>query len=182
MKERPILMSGSMVKATLENRKRQTRRVVKPQPDGIRPSVFVSGLEDLHGREIRAAYGKPGDRLWVRETYTINAFDQVLYKVDFTTRGEETSGMGWKSPYHMFRQYSRILLNLEAVRVERLQDISPSDCRAEGLRPESELSLLWRDDVRAKYRVLWDELNAKRGYGWDTNPWVWVLTFEQVKP
>lgn len=70
MKERPILFSGEMVRAILEGRKTQTRRVIKPQPDNVRNSVFVkSGFETNHGYEIKCPYGQPGDRLWVRETW-----------------------------------------------------------------------------------------------------------------
>ena len=203
MKERPILMSGPMVKAILENRKWQTRRVVKPQPievpitNGSAPGCYLAWPNSdahLEWQDVLAdtdyyvqagfcPHGKPGDRLWVRETWNCidsgirtQRQDWVRYRA---TDGEE---MHWRPSIFMPRWACRLVLNLEAVRVERLQDISPSDCRAEGIRPDSELSLLWRDDVRAKYHDLWNELNAKRGHGWDSNPWVWVLTFEQVTP
>jgi hypothetical protein len=77
MKERPILFKAEMVRAILDGRKTQTRRAVKPQPaSGVRQSPFSSsGLEDGHGRELSCPYGKPGDQLWVRETWRIGAWD-----------------------------------------------------------------------------------------------------------
>jgi hypothetical protein len=72
----------------------------------------------------------------------------------------------------MHRWASRINLAVTNVRVERLQDISGLDTIHEGLRTPSR-----HDTRREEFRELWDSLNAKRGHGWDTNPWVWVVEF-----
>lgn len=179
MKKRPILFNGEMVRAILAGRKTQTRRVVKPQPHN--PGL-QAWLEEVSDGFIRSPYGVPGDRLWVRETWNCietgiktQRQDWVRYRA---TDGEE---LYWKPSIFMPRWASRITLTITGVRVERVQDISSDDCRAEGLTPDSEISLLWRENIRDKYRDLWNSINAKRGYGWDTNPWVWVISFE-VQP
>lgn len=85
----------------------------------------------------------------------------------------------------MPRWASRITLELTDVRVERVQEISEADCKAEGCSREPDHGGFYGPDgtplLKPTFRVLWDSLNAKRGYGWDTNPWVWVLTFKQEK-
>lgn len=173
MKERPILFSPPMVAAILNEQKWQTRRIVKNQPAN----------DQIPVDDLRCPYGQPGDRLWVRETWAATDNDGLgityLYKAD----GDDTGNpaIRWQPSIFMPRTASRLTLELTSVRVERLQDISASDCRAEGLRPDDELSLLWRDNIRDKYRILWNSLNAKRGYGWDVNPWVWVLAFEVTR-
>jgi len=202
MKERSIIFGSEMVKAILEGRKTQTRRVIKPQPaSGIRFSPFVPGqVEDGHGRELRCPYAV--DRLWVRETWTEgynrlliegegddeNAVS-IIYKDgteiyrpcpaataehwgDFSLDGDLNPI--WKSSMFMPRWASRITLEVVSVRVERLQEISDSDARAEGV--------LCDLNCRRPFMELWDSINAKRGYGWDSNPWVWVIEFERVTP
>lgn len=161
MKERPILFSAPMVRAVLEGRKTQTRRVIKPQPSaGVRDSVFVhSGLEDGHGRELRCPYGAPGDRLWVRETWAVQRFEPCLpherdwqelhsptirYLADGATQrvqGDRATGVGiYHGPVeksrpsiHMPRWASRITLEITDVRVHRVQNISEADALAEGI-------------------------------------------------
>jgi hypothetical protein len=93
MKERPILFNTEMVKAILDSRKTETRRIVKPQPNGgVRKSPFVqSGLEDGHGYEIRCPFGQPGDRLWVRETWRIGAWrEDGRFAIDYAASPELT--------------------------------------------------------------------------------------------
>lgn len=146
MKTRPILFSGPMVRAILEGRKTQTRRVVKPQP---------AHCADLPmGKDLTFAsacpYGQPGDRLWVRETWAVGTlFDYVrpslLPKPDCESKlavdyaanprriwHSEDQGR-WRPSIHMPRWASRITLEITSVRVERLQDISHKDAIAEGL-------------------------------------------------
>lgn len=203
-RERPILFSGPMVRAILEGRKTQTRRVVKPGPSsGVRWSPFVStGLEDGHGREIRIAYGQPGDRLWVRETWgyapgTLNEERLCCYKAtpeiapfawparrgpigDFVAR--------WRPSIHMPRWASRLTLEITDVRVERLQQITAADAWQEGIRPvgvaeqagDGASDIDPESAVVGEFIDLWNSLNAKRGFGWDANPWVWVLTFNRA--
>jgi hypothetical protein len=204
MKERPILFSAPMVRSIREDRKWQTRRVLKNQPtfaSAVPHTERWTQMENgYHHREVnvndkwigaeyyRCPHGQPGDRLWVRETYTRLWFNEIVgwqtyYKADDNLDFVREAAQGqWKPSIFMPRKYSRDLLELTAVRVERLQEISADDCRAEGMRPDDELSLLWRENIREKYRILWDSLNKKRGYDWEGNPWVFVETFERVAP
>lgn len=221
MREHPIIFSGPMVRAILEGRKTQTRRVVKPQPSaGVRDSVFArSGLEDGHGRELRCPYGQPGDRLWVRETWGyrcgigVNPTTEAVieYRADRArsklpvpngqpglprqrpnmTHPELLAWWGrWRPSIHMPRWASRITLEITDVRVERVQDISEADARAEGVlwvpgHGEIEPADLEEGysnylNCRGGFQVLWDSINAKK-YPWSANPWVWALTFKRVE-
>lgn len=151
MNEKPILFSGAMVNAILAGRKTMTRRVVK--------------------NDAKCPY-EAGDKLWVRETFAVNCVDGkdlVFYRADC---GSDGDGAKWKPSIFMPRQHSRITLRITEVRLERLQDMKREDAEAEGIGD----SPLWRP----AFKQLWDGLNAERGYGWDTNPWVWVVSFEKI--
>lgn len=186
-KERPILFSEPMVKAILEGRKTQTRRVIKPQPERLGEVVWDFGSEetcfigDESAREYllynaRNPYGwayhdGTADRLWVRETWRHYKLEnRTSYRAD----GEEdvTPLLTWRPSIHMPRWASRITLEITDVRVERVQEISLGDIRAEGLDPLPVVN------PRGDFADLWDSINLKRGYGWDQNPWVWVICFK----
>lgn len=183
MKERPILFSSPMVRTILEGRKTQTRRVIKPQPvSGVRFSPFVPGqVEDGHGQEMRCPYGV--ERLWVRETWAENKVLPIADRPvgDYIYRADGVYSGTWKPSIFMPRRASRITLEVVSVRVERLQSISERDCCLEmgcavewpGPGPEP-----YKRNLRTSFGILWDTINAKRGYGWDKNPWVWVVEFE----
>lgn len=145
-------------------------------------------------QEIKCPYGQVGDRLWVRETWFNNSFypqdkENVLYRADgeFHEQVEDYLEGRWSPPRFMPRWASRILLEITGVRVERLQEITSWDIEREGLPYEinrkdeaheiedSEVALDW-------FQRVWDSLNAKRGYGWEANPWVWVISFERSSP
>ena len=196
MKERPILFSGPMVRAILEGRKTQTRRVVKPQPptafvtvrveDGTQASWCLRNQSAFDLPEsaadwltLRCPYGVPGDRLWVRETWgscTTNGTVCSGYRADVALRPEIEAGVDrWRPSIHMPRWASRLLLEVKAVRVERLQEISEDDAFAEGISGGD-----WLGNPVGTYRELWDSINAKRGHSWESNPWVWVVEFERV--
>lgn len=195
-KDRPILMSGPMVRATLADLKTQTRRVINPQPTDwtTLPDGYATNWPCVNKRGFAAAqdcpYGGVGGLLWVREKWQHHPeagmtygdvgipSDAVCYAADLTAQEVSDSGR-WRPSIHMPRWASRITLRITGVRVERVQDISEADARAEGFTVD--------DVIRAKlpsardcYRYLWDELNAERGYGWDANPWVWVIEFERA--
>ncbi len=198
MKERPILMLAPMVRAILDGRKTQTRRVVKPQPHyrdvagAFASWVFKDGLLYPNAKpEVIAMcpHGRPGDRLWVRETWAhgIHALNAkhdedgpFVYAATDGTQGRLSDK--WKPSIFMPRWASRITLELTGVRVERLQEISESDAKAEGCEP----AIAGQDadgpikTYRTGYVYLWNAINEDRGFGWLTNPWVWVLEFKRV--
>ena len=169
MKERPIYMTTDEVNAILDGRKTQVRRIAKPEVENR-----WSLVDTLDGASVfneSNAYGIPGDRLWVRETWCYVGEvpgPEIIYKAttpDF---------MGWCSPAIMPRWASRITLEILSTRVERLKQITDSDCYAEGI--ESDISDVM-GEPRIKFARLWDTLNAKRGYPWADNPFVWVIEF-----
>lgn len=228
MKERPIIFSGPMVKAILEGRKTQTRRVVRPQPHkGVMAfSPAISGahwipqeqvgydfgpnnpatqLTTMNGSPIKSPYGVPGDRLWVRETFALYQTIDFVKRPDGRSFSEVSDGLAayradgytsiddlkehlllmddgnleavavdnnkWKPSIHMPRWASRILLEVVEVRVERVQEITGEDCLMEGIQPYTGID----------FCTLWNSVNARRGFGWDTNPWVWVVTFKRIE-
>lgn len=194
LRERPILFNGDSVRAILRGQKTQTRRVVKPQPHaGVRLDPTIpSGLTDGHGREIRLRYGTPGDNLWVRETWAMRSdaepgSEKAKHHLHYKADGDELSGEwhdyhpGWRPSIFMPRWASRVLLEITEVRLERVQAISEEDAIAEGA-PKMHLDGLgqtWATHKRG-FESVWDSINAKHGFGWEENPWVWVIKFEQL--
>lgn len=176
MKERPILFSAPMVRALLEGRKTQTRRIVKlPAKDGSGDNRFV--FDDAEGRKrfIDCPYGEPGDRLWVRETWRPAQVDGMAWYA--ATCGDETHER-WKPSIHMPRWASRITLEITGVRVEQLQDISESDAIAEGVTPSDMKAISCLDRNYHAYFMLWESINGSGS--WDLNPWVWVIEFRRI--
>lgn len=208
MADRPILMSAPMVRAILAGAKTQTRRLVKGAPDDwapMQPEVYSPTVVDRHGEElpgpdafgagnedgsdwVRCPYGQPGDRLWVRETH-MDLGACYLYRADDSAEQERAlvaPGQRWRPAIHMPRAASRITLEITAVRVERLRDISEADARAEGI---SEFVGGWwceHDDAeqiagmtpQEGYAHLWERINGAGS--WAENPWVWVVTFQRA--
>jgi hypothetical protein len=217
MADRPIQFSAPMVRALLDGRKSQTRRAINPQPaaDFIEATIGAEGLTfrpaALFGSDTHAALRRlyrPGDRLWVREAW--RTFDGagmdddraprdlptqiVWYGADGPTPTEIFAGR-LRAGMHMPRWASRLTLIVTEVRVQRLQEISEDDAKAEGpgfvgkitgevcessASHRLGIGPRWRN-ARDWYADLWDGLNADRGYGWDTNPWVVAVSFETVK-
>jgi hypothetical protein len=201
MTDRPIIFSAPMVRALLDGRKTQTRRVLKPQAAGnaYRLAVydpqraaffFDEGTGAL--QPVRLPYA-PGDRLWVREAFRgdagYNAYPPrewshwpVSYEADpfETCIGLDTGRL--RPSIHMPRWASRITLTVTDVRVQRLQEISEGDAIAEGCAPvmvregrsSSGMAFSvwsWRDG----YKDLWNSLHDPEA--WGANPWVVALTF-----
>jgi hypothetical protein len=195
VKEKPILFSGEMVRAILAKQKTQTRRVMKPQPTHVRDVNFAEFGESL--KEIKCPYGNIGDRLWVREGLVKNSLEGWVYKVDespvLVGKKDLTAMIGWahhKDKYHcasihMPRWASRITLEITNLRVERVQDISQDDAIDEGCTWGEKVRLpgawekVWTKSPVSDFHTLWDSINGKK-YPWDSNPWVWVVTFKQV--
>jgi hypothetical protein len=190
-RERPILFSGEMVKALLDGRKTQTRRIVKPQPWSITAhwpddSSHVLWQDVLKNQHYYTEcgycpYGRPSDRLWVRETWQdCRGCGRVSYRADKHDAGcicYEPLGR-WRPSIFMRRDDSRITLEIVSVRVERVQEITSQDCVAEGLelvRPE------FAGNLPFAFAELWDSINAKK-HPWDANPWVWRIDFRRIKP
>jgi hypothetical protein len=196
MKERPILMKAHEVRAILAGTKVQTRRVVKPRKDPDFGCHLAPG--EIAGDENRSRlcpYGRPGDRLWVREAWTTHKFMDAIPPRDLTTisiayvaDGPIKTGK-YRQAFHMPRRYSRILLDVTAVRVERLQDISEADAKAEGVTPKWEPGCSGRlmealggfrfRPAGSAYAELWEQINGPGS--WDANPWVWVVEFRRVE-
>jgi hypothetical protein len=195
MKERPILFSAPMVRAILAGQKTQTRRVVKPEPQMVThdrktttwegdPGVLLDLLEQT-GRKCR--YGKPGDRLWVRETFQRFSDDgEIMYRADPASlramnelKYDECQEARWRPSIHMPRWASRILLEVVSVRVERLNDISESDLAAEGIQELIDGGVDHDGTPLDTYRVLWESINGRGS--WESNPWVWVVEFERAE-
>lgn len=185
-RDRPIIFGSEMVHAVLNGRKTQTRRVVKPQP----PSrIYSDGNTRWSpsgvwgGKDWFCPYGQPGDHLWVRETwgefFLDGAGECVVYRADGEIDMSHMAFGRWRPSIHMPRWASRITLEVTGIRAERVQDITIRDILAEGI----DSSPSWDSDdvIAAKWIELWDGINAKRGYSWDSNPWVWVIEFKAME-
>lgn len=236
IKERPILFSGPMVRATLEGRKTVTRRLVKggqlPKFNGEEPEhcfrwtaagqhhprygYIVHGeTEEQCAAELGAygvcPHGKPGDRLWVRETCLINDYrdndvpeperadTQVIYKADGLPDWEgEEAEIRWRPSIHMPRWCSRILLEITGVRVERLQ-AGDGETAFESRYVAEGIHRIHHGDGDYYFHPFknepgpgnwsdpfdaWRELwvSVNGGESWNANPWVWVVEFKRVMP
>jgi hypothetical protein len=207
MKERPILFSGDMVRAILEGRKTLTRRLLKPQPIVRDIERFEIEYREFIMWSLKALighcpYGQPGDQLWVRETWMNIEGIKTYYKADlkaesitFAENLRKAFDFKWKPSIHMPRWASRILLEIDEIKVERVQDINEDDAKAEGsdFRSypykdgndtryiESNLPAEYGVIFRNSFAGLWDSIYAKQGAGWDDNPWIWVIKFHRLE-
>jgi hypothetical protein len=232
MKERGMLFSKPMVLALLDGSKTQTRRILKGNIEGFdlnglgnltignKPLGYCAVLRAPKARWIaddkpwhewiKCPYGKPGDRIWVRENFqpiyaegwnegkNDETGDPVNYKTGegydvsypatdgivefYDSETDECSQRVWPS-IHMPRWASRIDLEITGVRVERLQDISDQDARAEGCQPAQPFmasGIVIPGQWRHGYQDLWEAINGAGS--WDENPWVWVVEFRRIKP
>lgn len=240
MKERPILFSGPMVRAILEGRKTQTRRVapvtdlkIKDHGDGMltwsvhfsKPprGVFSSHsggkFSEAQARSIIASqfcpYGAPGDRLWVRETWMDLrgtgiegvipgrerwAYGEMSPAGSASDEARRDFGLKWRPSIFMPREASRLLLEITEVRVQRLQEITAEDAVAEGAQrftgrvpsftggtgpswsmgaPTSHGECL--GSARFAFANFWNRTVRVAELDWDSNPWVWAITFRRVE-
>lgn len=183
----PILFNMEMVRSILDCRKSCTRRIIKPQPQGY----FEVSEEPLYIYDTDGKQGKitppyqPGDILYVRETFIQAAAHIFWYKAD--DKPWMSKDLLWKPSIHMPKEAARIWLKVTDVRVERLQDITGLSVQKEGIEVDpnecaskfdfiSELFLL--------FQRLWDSTIKKSNlnhYGWDANPYVWVIEFERCE-
>lgn len=204
MTERGMIFNGEMVRAILDGSKTQTRRVMKPQPAndierGTFPNAeaygWVSSLKHKFGSATAhfCPFGKPGDRIWVRETWTHDSIDAEngSYSPDYraTANGQPLDGR-WTPSIHMPRWASRITLEITNVGVQRLQSISQNDAVREGLvrLPASGRYCINQGDqyfggashdAREVFSWLWSSIYGVES--WQANPWVWVIEFRRVE-
>lgn len=184
-----------MVRAILEGKKTQTRRLVRPQPVEHEDGSWV-----WHGGKalLRAGYGagyvhtsraamekamlavSPWrcKRLWVRETFLDNALPDYTSVYFYRADGhEKPSDRKWVPAIHMPRKACRLVLGGVTIWVERLQEISRWDAYEEG----ADRNLIFPSPIEW-YENLWDQLNGKSGFRWEKNPWVWVIEFRRYAP
>lgn len=222
VKELPILFKGRLVRAILDGRKTQTRRVVKLDAElkargctslegawvdpgfGDGQYLHVPGPHETFHR-LHSPYGFKGDRLWVRETWQVvyptgepNQYSvlqptgtdpqrhgKVLFHADHAAEKADEPRFPWRPSIFMRRWASRIALEITGVRVERLQQISEEDAVAEGISRGN--GILYADEPLSEqlphlvFKGLWDSINEKRGFGWEKNPWVWVIEFRRAQ-
>jgi hypothetical protein len=187
--ERPIIFNDAMVRAILSGAKTETRRPVKPQPATTHSGHYIDAycgqpktdanprgmstvwtwwLDDGHkGADIASCpFGVPGDTLWVRECFTLVNPGREGQYVDYRASADHAMWDGmWKPSIHMPRWAARTVLDVLEVRVERLQDMSEEDARAEGF------------ETRAAFCGTWDAIYPTMGMR--HNPWVWVVRFRR---
>ena len=201
-KERPILFSGPMVRAILSGCKRQTRRIIKPQPNGYWDlTQNVVAKERYHDRCVpwwqvggingpTCPYGKPGDRLWVREAWAVGSiYDGIAPSriCEDLPKGpgrppcgirypanQECIGIKCRPSIHMPRWASRISLEITGVRVEQLGDITESDAIAEGAIDQESLDEGY--SAVGFFNSLWAGINGD----FDRRTWVWVVEFNRL--
>jgi hypothetical protein len=197
-RERPILFSAPMVRAILEGRKTQTRRILTvPWHKGRRARPYEPYYVDNDGRlefcdeygdyhdyeaTFLSPYGRPGDRLWVKESIRRDeGFDSSSYIAD----GAPTVADAWPwknkalPSIHCPRGLSRITLEVTRVRVERLTSISKADARAEGVTLPLDGDGMPCGSPVTQFAELWESINGKGA--WHANPWVWVIEFRKME-
>lgn len=178
-KEVPILFSTPMVLAILEGEKTMTRRTRGLLPYNEEPDNWGIHHDKQAYLDLlsKCPYGKPGDLLWVRETWQHWLNDKgepsgnYLYKA--SDNGE--NGIGWKPSIHLPKAASRIWLEATDVRVERLQDISRGDAMAEGCPFPN---MAQGPNPCEWFSGLWEKINGAGS--WEANPWVWVISFDVI--
>lgn len=197
MSMKQILFNTEMVRAILDGRKTCTRRVIKPQPYGkcTYPLGFVTdstekkevgcfgfGVDECGGsiQYAKPSY-QPGDILYVRETWK-NAPNGYYYYEDWQ-RNDIADVTKWKPSIHMPKEAARIWLEVTNVRVERLQDITTNQIEQEGVEAEYP-HVLNGEEKKYAFQNLWNSTIKKSDldfYGWDANPYVWVIEFERCE-
>ena len=203
MKESPIIFNTEMVQAILSGRKSQTRRILKKIPrlsDNINQTAKYL-IADKELREIKSPFGKPGDLIWVRETFmkSPNAdlgSNQFRFKATVSNQYFKPWAKSWKPSIHMPKIAARIWLKVKDVKVERLNEIKKEDAINEGIQMASDFEAnqkhpyyyfypcndlrddTYIDDPRTSFYSLWRTIHGEDS--WQENPWVWVVEFEVI--
>jgi hypothetical protein len=200
-RERPIMFSAEMVRAIIDGRKSQTRRLYKPRS--------CDRIDSPGGPlcSLPSPYGSPGDHLWVKETWSHDAYGPYYRATEVAP-----DTLRWKPSIFMPRWASRITLEITEVHVQRLQEISGDDAAAEGVTfPRCDCDVCCRSSVMCpadasahidEFATLWDSINGKprvlrdddgdpvtgddgmpvmvAARSWASNPWVWAITFRRL--
>lgn len=193
MAEYPIIFSAPMVRAILDGRKTMTRRLAWTGREKRWSEYFEAEMSS--GPKCATVWQRvqPGDRLWVREAWTISVLHdgkRFIYAAD-DDRTRRTMLYRWYSPIHMPRRASRITLEVTATRIERLQEISDDDVEAEGAiiggvqdwdcQTHGEHCHCGESSPQDVFRRLWDSLH-KPPHAWADNPEIVVLSFRRMEP
>ncbi|MGC0989819.1 hypothetical protein WKH43_12110 [Pantoea agglomerans] len=207
MRERPIIFNADMVRAVLDGRKTQTRRIMRVQPEVIpkedefgKPGFWIpfnAGKTMLRNEDMYIAcpFGFKGDRLWVREAFRVHSratdvatlvykaseqqsWTQQTHRVPIEKCNKPAVVDTWTPSIHMPRWASRITLEITGVRVERLRDLSEQDAKSEGVMPPAG-GVLPGWEHRINFRDLW--MSIYDADNWEANPWVWVIEFKRVE-
>lgn len=203
IKEKSILFNTEMVKAILDNKKTQTRRVVKKEyldmADTDGNKIYVPMKDGGYENILNTSWKKykVGDILYVRETFVLEGmtYDDygniihhkepiVHYKADneelsWMDEWEEECNIPWKPSIHMPKEYARIFLKVTNVRIEKLRDISYGDVIKEAFNPKKS-TVNPIQDAQDWFRTLWNS-TTKDGYKWEDNPYVFVYEFERIE-
>ncbi|MEG2891278.1 MAG: hypothetical protein RR874_20115 [Aeromonas sp.] len=199
MTERPVIFNGEMVRAILSGKKTQTRRTITAKTLHLFDVAAKVGechhLNSGDPADERSQpyyrqfcpFGQPGDRLWVKETFATGLCTKSTIAYRATHKPSDLDEgwdeqIKWTPSIHMSRSFSRIKLEITAVRVERLNDISEQDALAEGMDDGTSPAAIaagWFEKPRRAFRRLWERIYGQES--WDSNPWVWVVEFKQVQ-
>jgi len=200
MATRGIIFNTEMVKAILDRRKTQTRRIVKsnhwpvPIADGFEWCLHetkdgrweVGALNKGTGEGsfhsyINCPYGKPGDIIWVRETFlAVGGLDCPNPRIIYRASDHDWVSPAWQSSTQLPEKYARLFLKIKDIRVERVQDITGEDAKSEGVAGSDRKGVPY-GNCKIAFMALWDKINYKRGFGWSVNPWCWVMEFERTE-
>lgn len=195
---KPILFNTEMVRAILDGQKTCTRRVVKTRrkdacgfyvtkrPDGSFAGIYEYDEDErMFENQLIPPY-KPGDVLYVRETFMQAAAHTFWYKADDNSWISE--GLHWHPSIHMPKEAARIWLKVTDVRVEHLQDITEDGAKAEGANWKNGQNVGWEEKMKRtateRFAEIWNSTIKKSDldrYGWAANPWVWVIEYERCE-
>ena len=193
---KPILFSTEMVLAILDGRKTVTRRVIRwdKVDNALSCPARRKNIEIPDDKIIERLCGAPyrmADILYVRETWTIlpvtpgdnfRPSGVYYYKADGDMRPDRFRDNGWHPSIHMPKEAARIFLRVQDVHVERVQEITGAECVREGI-PQESLKEVGEAFTVGQFADLWDSTvkpSDRALYGWDANPWVWVIDFERI--
>lgn len=206
---KPILFNTEMVCKVLDGTKTATRRVVKPLPICYGPNITFTPHDDnfflsseknwlrcrVCGNDPEYSHAgsdiahhwippyRPDDILYVRETWAAwSRAEGIVPRIHYKADGETLQGVKWRPSIHMPKEAARIFLLVTGLRAERLQDIDDDEALKEGCGiwgdvdwvafPAEDFKRVWDSTIKQADRIL---------YGWDANPWVWVIDFERVE-